>query len=116
MRKARRLDHLVEEQVVVHPATPNWFGKTPNYRAQVDNDYEAPTGAKVGSFITYNASVSTTSRSRPRFSILANNLLNKMPPKDHTLGGTTGEPYDNWNFNPYGRALYLEARYNFGGK
>ena len=45
----------------------------------------------------------------------ANNLFDTMPPKDHSFSGASTAPYDSWNFNPYGRALYLEVRYGFGG-
>jgi hypothetical protein len=45
-----------------------------------------------------------------------NNVFNKMPPTDHTYPGTTGTPYNIFNYNVYGRAIYLEANYKFGQK
>ena len=44
-----------------------------------------------------------------------NNLTNKMPDMDvHSYPGSSGAPYNGSNFSPYGRAYYLEARWNFG--
>ena len=33
---------------------------------------------------------------------------------DTSYPGTSGAPYNSSNFNAYGRAVYLEARYLFG--
>lgn len=90
----------------------NWFDKTPNYRASLSG-YSNPLSGKLGSSTTYNASVSFNMTEALGFSVLVNNLTNKMPPVDHTYPGTSGAPYNSSNFNPYGRAMYVEARYSF---
>jgi hypothetical protein len=47
---------------------------------------------------------------------MVNNLLDEMPPTDPTYPGSSGEPYNTAQFSPYGRAVYLEARWEFGAK
>ena len=47
---------------------------------------------------------------------MVNNVFNKMPPLDGSYPGTSGEPYNDYNFDVYGRAIYVEARYNFNAK
>ncbi|WP_129137296.1 TonB-dependent receptor [Luteimonas sp. YGD11-2] len=92
----------------------NWFSETPNYRAWLVGNYEAADTGRLGSFTTYNASVSFSPIDELSFSLLVNNLTNKMPPLDTSYPGTSGAPYNSSNFNAYGRAVYLEARYLFG--
>lgn len=94
-------------------AYANWFDKTPNFRASQVGYGPANTG-KLGSFATYNASVSFNATDALGFSFLVNNLTDKMPPVDRSYPGTSGSPYNSSNFNPYGRSFFLEARYAFG--
>ena len=50
-----------------------------------------------------------------KLSFLVNNLFNKMPTMDRmNYPGSSGSPFNTGNFNPYGRAYYVEARWNFG--
>ncbi len=93
----------------------NYISETPNYRASLDGNYDNPLAARLGSFTTYNLSLSYQPLPALQFSVLANNVFDKMPPLDVSYPGTTGSPYNSYNFNPYGRAFYLEARYKFGG-
>src|SRR5690606_36240928 len=93
----------------------NWMGATPNYRALVSaSGYDAEGAAKLGSFTTYNASVSYRPIEDLELSFLVNNLTNEMPPEDPTFPGTSGAPYNESNYSVYGRSMYIEARYNFG--
>ncbi len=93
----------------------NWFSETPNYAANVsDSGYAAARAGKLPSHITWNASLTYTPIPAIELSFLVNNLFNKMPPYDASYPGTTGEPYNDYNFDVYGRAFYLEARYRFG--
>ncbi|QCU72820.1 TonB-dependent receptor [Luteimonas yindakuii] len=92
----------------------NWFSETPNYRSEVLAHYDDPLARKLPSHLIYNASVSFSPIEPLQFSLLVNNVFNKMPPMDWSYPGTTGAPYNENNFNVYGRALYLEARYLFG--
>lgn len=93
----------------------NWIEKTPNYRASVVG-YSNPLSGKLGSFTTYNASVSYNAMPGLELSLMVNNVFNKMPPFDATYPGTSGAPYNSSNFNVYGRAVYMEMRYAFGAK
>ncbi|MCD9046161.1 TonB-dependent receptor plug domain-containing protein [Luteimonas sp. MHLX1A] len=92
----------------------NWFSQTPNYRAEVVGNYDDPLSRKLPSHLVYNATVSFSPIDELQFSLLVNNLFNKMPPMDWSYPGTSGAPYNSNNFNVYGRAVYLEARYLFG--
>ena len=94
----------------------NYLGSTPNYRATLTPDGYAYAGAgKLGSYTTVNASVNFNVTEDLKLSFLVNNLFNKMPPTDWSYPGTTGAPYNSANFDVYGRAMYLEAKYSFGG-
>ncbi|WP_158880638.1 TonB-dependent receptor [Rhodanobacter sp. L36] len=89
------------------------YGPTPNYLAQV-NGYGSPGAGKVSPWITANLSVTFTPIKGLDLSVLANNIANKMPPKDS--GWLASFPYYNTlNYNIYGRQLMLQADYRFGG-
>lgn len=94
----------------------NWMDSTPNYRASISGYYDPryPTAGKLGSYTTYNLSTTYQPMDNLSFSLLINNLANKMPPFDATYPGNTGQPYNIFNYNVYGRAVYLEMRYGFG--
>ena len=93
----------------------NRYGSTPNYLATLLNSYEEPGTGKLAPWILYNASVTYNPIRSLGLSLLVNNLFNKMPPKDNSYPGTTNSPYNTDNYNVYGRAIYLEAKYSFGG-
>lgn len=93
----------------------NWLGKTPNYIASVGG-YSATGAGKLPGYTTVNLSLTWNAMQKLDFSLMANNLFNRMPPKDTGYPGTSSGPYNSGNFNPYGRAVYLEARYAFGQK
>ena len=42
------------------------------------------------------------------------NVFNAMPPVDHSYPGTETQPYDEFDYNVYGPAYYLEVNYKFG--
>ena len=103
------------------------LGPTPNYRATLQPDaavdaFGNPIGgyrnygaARLSPYTTYNASVGFEVIPDLELSLMVNNVTNKMPDMDAVnYPGTSGGPYNNLNFNPYGRAFYLEARWNFG--
>lgn len=93
----------------------NRYGSTPNYLANLLNSYEEPGTGKLAPWILYNASVTYNPFRSLGLSLLVNNVFNKMPPKDNSYPGTTNSPYNTDNYNVYGRAIYLEAKYSFGG-
>lgn len=95
----------------------NRYGRSPNYAAQQSDTYDptqAKGTAKLGAWITWNASVSYRPVDSLALSLLINNVFDKMPPKDRTYPGTSGVPYNTLNYNVYGRAIYLEANYKLG--
>lgn len=92
----------------------NRFGGTPNYAAQVSDSYSATGAGNVAPWILYNASVTYNATPALGVSFLVNNVFNTMPPKDTSTLGTSGIPYDQTNYNAYGRTLFLEAKYQFG--
>jgi iron complex outermembrane receptor protein len=100
----------------------NYVGKTPNYLAYAGNgyDYVHSSGAKAGkwgSYTTYNLSVNYRAAENMTFSVMVNNVFNKMPDNQASnFPGTSGTPYNNYFYNIYGRAVYVQAKYEFGAK
>ena len=78
------------------------------------DDYTATGAGKLPAWILWNGSVTYNPIKSLGISLQVTNLFNKMPPIDHTYPGTTSQPYNQDNYNVYGRAMYLEANYKFG--
>lgn len=91
----------------------NRIGKQPNYRARVTNDFSATNAGTLAPWILYNMSVNYQALPNLELALLVNNLRNSMP-EDRSYPGTSGAPYDAYNTNPFGRAIYAEIRYAFG--
>ncbi|MNX46777.1 hypothetical protein D3C86_773220 [compost metagenome] len=48
-------------------------------------------------------------------SLMVNNVFDKSPDgQAHSYAGNIGAPYNNKIYNPYGRAFYVQAKYDFG--
>jgi iron complex outermembrane recepter protein len=105
----------------------NYIGPTPNYRATLNqagsvdrngNDiggYNNPGAKRLASYTLFNASVNYNVTPDLQLSFLVNNLTNRQPDMDVSYyPGSSGAPYNTYNFNALGRAYYLEARWNFG--
>lgn len=92
----------------------NRFGRTPNYLAQLNDNYTAKGTGKLPAWILWNASVTYSPTKNLALSLLVNNVFNKMPPVDHSYPGFTATPYNTLNYNVYGRAMFLQANYKFG--
>lgn len=103
----------------MHPwsvtAYESYFGPTPNQAAISANNYTAPNTGKVPPWRIYNLSVNYSPASAWELSLRINNLKNSMPWIDRTASGSYNQPFNASNYNPYGRELFLEARYSFGG-
>jgi iron complex outermembrane recepter protein len=94
----------------------NYIGKTPNNRAVTLNSYSDPAQGLASQnppFITYNLSVSYRALENLQFSFMVNNILDKIP-EDRTFPATSGAPYNNQQYNAYGRGFYMETRFAFG--
>jgi len=93
----------------------NWFSETPNYAARNDpSGYEANNARKLGSWASNNVSVSYKLFEGMEVSVMANNVFNRMPPYDFSYPGSSGAPYNAYNWSLNGRTYYLELRYAFG--
>lgn len=98
-------------------AYANWRDKTPNNRAYVSTTGYAAAGAHtLGSTTLYNLSLSYQALPGLELSAMVNNVFNQMPPYDVTFPGSSGAPYNAYNFDVYGRSFYLEMRYAIGKK
>ena len=91
----------------------NRYGSTPNYLATQNDNYSAEGTGRLRPWILYNASVTYNPVENLALSVLVNNVFNKMPPLDRSYPGTTSSPYNESNYNVYGRAMYVEANYKF---
>jgi iron complex outermembrane receptor protein len=100
----------------------NYIGKTPNYMSYLGEsfDYVHPSGYKAGkwgSYTTYNLSVNYRALDNLTLSVMVNNVFNKMPDgQAHSYAGNIASPYNSSIYNPYGRAVYVQAKYDFGTK
>jgi iron complex outermembrane receptor protein len=99
-------------------STAYWhrYGATPNYAA-FNGGSNAPGAGSVAPWIVWNWSVnySPSQIKGLDLSLMINNLMNKMPPRDP--GFYTNFPYYNGsNYNPYGREFMVQADWRFGGK
>jgi outer membrane receptor protein involved in Fe transport len=95
----------------------NWFDSTPNYAATItDKGYQGNRAGKLPSHINWNLSLGYNPIPQLQLSFMVNNVFDKMPPMDWSYPGTSGAPYNGGNFDVYGRAYYMEAKYLFGGK
>ncbi|GFZ88165.1 TonB-dependent receptor [Dyella caseinilytica] len=88
------------------------YGPSPNYAAQI-NGPGTPGAGPLPPWITFNGSVSYRPTRNLEFSLLLNNIANKMPPVDPTY--TTYPYYNVENYNVYGREIMLQADLKLGG-
>jgi len=100
-------------------AYANRIGSTPNYLAYTSNSWDFQTnGQHAGRwapYTTYNLSFNYEATDFLRLSLLINNVLNQMPDNQAAnYPGTASSPYNSALYNPYGRSVYLEMRYDFG--
>ena len=89
------------------------YGRTPNYTAQLTPAGYGRTGAgTVAPWMIYNGSIAYDLTDDIRISGIVNNIFNKKPPYDSSY---SAYPYYNFvNYNPYGRAYWLEVDWKFG--
>lgn len=91
----------------------SYFGPTPNIQAQYYG-YGTPYAGNVAAWHIFNGSVSYSPTLDWQLSLRVNNIKNSMPPLDITQFGSFNQPYTPGNYNPYGREIFVEARYRFG--
>ena len=74
----------------------------------------AAQNATLAPWMLYNGSVKYSFGSDAAIQLTVNNIFNSKPPVDHTASNF---PYYNtYNYNPYGRAVWGEFAFHFGGK
>lgn len=93
------------------------YGTTPNYLAQqVPDGYSQAGAADIPAWILADFSVRYQPIDALELSLAINNAFNAMPPIDHSNPGTTNVPYNNLNYNVYGREFFLGATYTWQKK
>ncbi|WP_284319226.1 TonB-dependent receptor [Dyella acidisoli] len=85
------------------------YGPSPNFAA-ANNGIGA---GHVSPWITFNASASYRPTRNLGFSLLINNIANKMPPRD--MGYVSYPYFNNQNYNIYGREILLLADMRLNG-
>jgi outer membrane receptor protein involved in Fe transport len=91
------------------------YGRTPNNVAQLSaQGYAQPNAGEVGTWTLANFSANY--KLPFGLTVYGNlvNAFNKMPPFDGSFSGSSSLPYNQQNYNPYGRAFFLGANYKFG--
>lgn len=100
----------------------NILGSTPNYLAYLNDtyDYTNSAGASAGrwgTYTTFNLGVDYQAMENLRLTLQVNNVGNKLPDSQaYNYPGTSLTPYNNFIYSALGRAVYVEARYDFGSK
>jgi len=93
------------------------YGKSPNYISQeVPDGYGLPGAGDVGSWTLADFSVRYHPLKSLEVSVAVNNAFNTMPPADHSQPGTTNQPYNEFNYNVYGREFFFTLTYQPGRK
>jgi outer membrane receptor for ferrienterochelin and colicin len=88
-------------------------GRTPNNLAGLYADgYATPGAGTLSPWTLVNLSARYLVTPHLEVSGTIINLANTMPPEDKTYNGLTNQPYNIFNFNPYGRSFRLEAKYS----
>jgi outer membrane receptor protein involved in Fe transport len=90
----------------------NHMGSTPTNTSSLNQS--GTIRNRLPTHTLFNASVNWDVTPDLNLSFLVNNLFNKMPPYDSSYPGSSGAPYNSSNYSVYGRAYYVEARWNFG--
>lgn len=92
-------------------------GRTPNYLATLlAAGYATPGAGTLPAWTLANLNVSWTPIEDLQLSASIINVFDKMPPTDASYPGTSNQPYNIFDYNPYGRSFLLQARYHFGKK
>jgi iron complex outermembrane recepter protein len=91
------------------------YGRTPNETSTLTTDgYDVTGGGRLGAWTLANLEVQYEVLPGLVVSGNVNNVFNKMPPVDNTYLGIDNQPYNSLNYNPYGRAFFVQASYKFG--
>jgi hypothetical protein len=85
-------------------------GPTPNNLASIYG-YGTPGAGDLSPWTVCNLTFDHQFSSPLRLLLAVNNLFNAMPPADHSYSGSDSVPYNNTNYNVYGRSYTLSLSY-----
>jgi outer membrane receptor protein involved in Fe transport len=91
----------------------NRSGGSPNYLAS-NYGYGTTGAAILPSWTLYNFSAHYQWTPGLGLSLTVDNAFDSMPPADHSYPGLTSSPYNDGNYNVYGRSYFLQVNYQFG--
>jgi outer membrane receptor protein involved in Fe transport len=91
------------------------YGRSPNYISEeIPEGYGQPGAGTVAPWTLVDLSIRYQPLTSLAVTFAVNNAANSMPPADHSQPGTTNQPYNELNYNVYGREYYLTATYKIG--
>lgn len=85
-------------------------GRTPNNLASIYG-YGTPGAGNLSYWTVCNITIDHQFSSPLRLLLAVNNLFNAMPPADHSYSGSDSVPYNNTNYNVFGRSYTLSLSY-----
>ncbi|MES1190636.1 MAG: TonB-dependent receptor [Steroidobacter sp.] len=89
------------------------YGRTPNYLASIYG-YDTAGAGTLGAWTLANLSAQYEVIPGLELSANIENLFNRMPPVDNSYPGTERQPYNEFNYDIYGRRFFVGASYKFG--
>ena len=93
----------------------NMRGKAPNWYATDDPEGYLREGAgKLKPWTIFDVNFGYDITDHINLSATVDNLFDKGPPKDNSYLGTEVQPYNEFNYNVYGRSYIVEMAYRFG--
>lgn len=90
-----------------------YIGRSPNYIAYSNGEYTSAGADSLPPWTLWNLSVNYSPIKPLTLSLRVNNLRDSMPPIDRTQPGYTSQPFNPAFYNPYGRQVFVEAKYTF---
>ncbi len=91
------------------------YGRTGNYLSTIfPAGYATPGAGTVAPWTLVDFSVRYQPIPGLEVSFAVNNAFNRMPPTDNSYYGNLNMPYDEFDYNVYGREYYLTATYKMG--
>jgi outer membrane receptor protein involved in Fe transport len=92
------------------------YGRSPNYISQlIPEGYGQPGAGTISPWTLVNLSLRYTPIKSLELSANVDNVANRMPPADHSQPGNGDyQPYNQFDYNVYGREYYLTATYKLG--
>jgi iron complex outermembrane receptor protein len=91
------------------------YGMSPNYIATLfPEGYASPGAGRLAPWTLADFSASYRPIPGLEVTLALNNAFNRMPPTDSSVYGNQNLPYNEFNYNVYGRQYYLTATYKMG--